>query len=57
MKAILTSKRGADGTLQSQFMLFCVITSHYGAGHTRETNPDVSLFSASAASLDILSNF
>ena len=29
MKAILTSKRGADGTLQSQFMLFCVITSHY----------------------------
>ena len=55
MKAILTSKRGADGTLQSQFMLFCVITSHYGTGHTRETGPVVSLFSASAASLDILS--
>ena len=32
MKAILTSKRGADGTLRSQFMLFCVITSHYGTG-------------------------
>ena len=56
----MTSKRGADGTLQSQFMLFCVITSHYGrdwshqSHQSRETGPDVSLLFAWVASVDIL---